>query len=140
MWRGTNGKTYSDNVYFNCKYDPTTKDKTVYVVSFNEYDKTVSYMVGGTKLVDLVTGETIYGNNGVYQIPLQTLGTRVFQVIESNSRNAANGFKSNTALIITLSSLGVVIVALIVLVIVKTRKSKEYQTLPVEVSLTDQKE
>ena len=132
MWRGTNGKTYNDNTYFNCKYDPKTKDKTVFVSTFNTWDKTVSYMVGGQKLVDLVTGEVIYGNSGTYQIKLPSLGTRVFQVIE-NSKNAANALSmSNTTLIISLSAAVAVIAILGIAIFVKGRKKRQYKKLSVE--------
>ncbi|KAK8884850.1 hypothetical protein M9Y10_043971 [Tritrichomonas musculus] len=91
MYRGTYGKTFQGNTYFNCKYDPTTGDKTVYVTTLNWDPTTVSYTVGGSKLVDLVSGEVISGNGGVYTISLEGLGTRVFQVIEdSKSIKKAN--------------------------------------------------
>ncbi|KAK8841089.1 hypothetical protein M9Y10_027930 [Tritrichomonas musculus] len=93
MYRGTYGKTFNGNTYFNCKYDPQTGDKIVYVTTMNWDPTTVSYFVGGSQLVDLVTGERISGNGGTYQISLGTLGTRVFQVIEN--KNAYNNNKIN---------------------------------------------
>lgn len=90
MYRGTYGKSFNGNTYFNCKYDPQTGDKIVYVTTMNWDPTTVQYNVGGSQLIDLVTGERISGNGGTYTINLGTLGTRVFQVVDGNQRNAFN--------------------------------------------------
>jgi len=136
MWRGTNGKTYQGNTYFNCKWDASTKDKTVYVTTLNTHDSTVSYTVGGTKLVDLVTGETIKGSSGTYKISLPALGTRVFQVVESSSKNAlANSMsKTQSTTVFSISALAVIAVVVVIAIFVKNRKSKKYQELPVEIT------
>ena len=86
MWRGSYSvnKDYNHNAYFNCKYDSNTKDKILFVFSFNWSPQTVSYYVGGQKLVDLVSGETIQGNGGNYNIYLDGLTPRVFSVLETS--------------------------------------------------------
>jgi len=145
MWRGTNGKTFQGNTYFNCKYDPKTKDKTVYVTTLNTYDSTVSYMVGGVKLIDLVTGETITGNSGTYQISLPALGTRVFQVIESNSKlEAIVDALSNSKSTVAISIIVVVAVVVVIALFAKNKKVQESNELSIEIDLlseqNDQKE
>jgi glycosidase len=144
MWRGTNGKTFQGDTYFNCKYDSKTADKTVYVTTMNTYDSTVSYMVGGVKLIDLVTGETITGDSGTYQISLPALGTRVFQVVESNSKleaivDALSNSKSTIAI-----SISVVAVVVVIVLFIKNRKPQQSNELPIEIDLlseqNDQKE
>ena len=86
MWRGTNGKTTQGDVYFNCKYDPVTGDKVVFITNFAKTQNPVHYQVGGVKLYDLVTKEVIYSyeNGGKYYIPLGPLETRVFQVFDED--------------------------------------------------------
>jgi len=85
MYRGTNGKTQNNNVYFNCKYDPETGDKVVFVTNCNSKETTVSYEVGGIKLYDFVTGNVIYSyETGKYNIQLEPYGTKVFQVFDED--------------------------------------------------------
>lgn len=47
MYRGTHGRTFQKNTYFNCKYDEQTGDKVVYVTTMNWDPTTVTYTVGG---------------------------------------------------------------------------------------------
>ncbi|TDX52731.1 alpha-amylase family glycosyl hydrolase [Orenia marismortui] len=81
LWNGerTNliaGKTR----YADLKVDPDTGDRIVYVLNAGTSETTISVSnVGGSKLVDLLTGEEIIGS-GSYDIPVDALTGRFLSV------------------------------------------------------------
>ena len=80
LYRGTFSNTLIGNVLLNCKYDEQTGNKVVYAANGDTNSNTVSYMVGGTKLTDLISGKVITSSTGVYQITLDALECALFKV------------------------------------------------------------
>ena len=80
LWRGTNGKTYSNGIIFNCKYDSQTGNKVVFAANLAQNTVTASYTVGETKLTDLISGKTYTSSNGTYNIEMSALGVALFKV------------------------------------------------------------
>ena len=80
LYRGTFSNTLMGDVLLNCKYDEQTGNKVVYAGNAGTSSNTVSYMVGGTKLTDLISGKVITSSTGVYQITLGGLECALFKV------------------------------------------------------------
>ena len=78
-WSGTNSNTVRNNVLFNCKYDAGTGNKIVFACNLGE-STTENYQVGGSRLVDLITGRTFQGSNGSYNVQFDKLGVYIFKV------------------------------------------------------------
>ena len=80
LYRGTFSNTISGNILLNCKYDDATGNKVVYAANFATKAETATYMVGGKKLTDLITGKVISSSTGVYDIELNGLECALFKV------------------------------------------------------------
>jgi len=80
LYKGTYSNTLFDNVLVCCKYDSSSDNKIVYASNLDTNSRTVSYTVGGSKLKNLITGETISGSSGTYNIQLDALGVAIFKV------------------------------------------------------------
>ena len=83
MYKGTYSNTFNGGVLICCKYDPETSNKIVHALNLGLEESTVTYMVGGVQLTDLLTGEVNKGAGGVYSITLEALETKIFRVDET---------------------------------------------------------
>ena len=90
MYRGTYTKSFDGNTYFNLKYDSETNDKILYITTLEKVSKTISYKVNGDKLIDIINGDIIFNDNGNFTIYLGPYETRIFKIVDNNSKLLKN--------------------------------------------------
>lgn len=78
-YRGSYSNTIRDNVLFDCKYDQSTQNKIVYAANLGG-ETTQSYTVGGSRMINLITGDVITSSSGTYNVHMENLGCAIFKV------------------------------------------------------------